>query len=125
MLTDNTIRMLQALLPYMDQEMLQKLLEFVRAEQARLRNTNGMPASAVQALSEAVPDKLMRDIVNDQRHGRSEPGWLPPSKPSGVVTKGTGWTKLPEWPDRTKQFEIFDHMVASQVGGPNDTSKLK
>ena len=36
-----------------------------------------MPASAVKAMVDVVPD--MRGIVEEQRHGRSEPGFFPPS----------------------------------------------
>jgi hypothetical protein len=51
----------------------------------------GMPASAVRAMVDAVPDSLMRSIAGDARR-KSEPGWLKPEtgKP---VEKGSGWVK--------------------------------
>jgi hypothetical protein len=48
-----------------------------------------MPASAVQAMVDVVPD--MRAIVEEQRHGRSEPGgFLGPEK-TVAKEKGSGW----------------------------------
>jgi|SRR5215831_10749093 len=41
-----------------------------------------MPQSAIDDLANAVPDTLMRDVVNDQRRGVSAPGWLPPESTS-------------------------------------------
>jgi hypothetical protein len=49
-----------------------------------------MPQSAVDDLAKAVPDALVRDIVNDNRKGPSVPGWLPPEKPEPRA-KGSGW----------------------------------
>ena len=48
-----------------------------------------LPASAVQAMVDVVPD--MRAIVEEQRHGRSEPGgFLGPEKPR-AKERGSGW----------------------------------
>src|SRR5215831_13557820 len=50
-----------------------------------------MPASAVRAMTDVVDDRLMADIVNDNRHGVPVPSGLAgPSTASGVV-KATGW----------------------------------
>ena len=51
-----------------------------------------MPASAVQDLAKAVPDQLVRDIVADNRHGVSQPGWLKPES-GEPVKRGDGWQK--------------------------------
>ena len=57
-----------------------------------------MPPSAVQDLVRAVGDQQVRDIVNDLRSGRAEPGFLPPAG-AGAKQRGTGWQKpSPEGP---------------------------
>ena len=57
------------LVPYMDTETQMKLLALVRETRVKLAAVEGggPPASAVQAMAEAVPDKLMADIVKDLR----------------------------------------------------------
>jgi hypothetical protein len=48
-----------------------------------------MPNSAIADLVSAVGDQQVRDIVNDLKGGRSEPGWLPPTK-ARPEEKGSG-----------------------------------
>lgn len=50
----------------------------------------GMPASAVKAMVDAVPDLLMRSIVGDNRKGVSDPGWLPEKKADPEKVRGSG-----------------------------------
>src|SRR6266436_8203208 len=47
-----------------------------------------LPASAVKAMCDVVPD--FRGIAQEQKHGRSEPGFLKPTE-AGPVVRGTGW----------------------------------
>jgi hypothetical protein len=47
-----------------------------------------LPASAVKAMVDVVPD--FRGIAQEQKHGRSEPGFLKPTE-AGPVVRGTGW----------------------------------
>jgi hypothetical protein len=80
------------LAPYMNDEQREGLLKLVR----ELKAVDGaaiMPASAVEKMTEAVGDELMRDIVKDLRSGRSEPGFL--AAPTGAPAKerGSGWVK--------------------------------
>jgi hypothetical protein len=79
------------------------------------------------AMREAVPDSLMAGIVADSRRGVSEPASMtatPGAPPPPERPRGTGWAE-PYIPDRTNDFELMDRIVESQVGGPNDTSRLK
>ena len=72
-------------------ELKQGLLAAVREELARVRSGGGaLPQSAVDALTSAVDDRLMADIVADGRRNR-EPGWLPP-KEGPAVERGSGWS---------------------------------
>jgi hypothetical protein len=79
MLTDNQIQRLARLVrlaPHMDREQLEGLSGLVRD----LKAADGaaiMPQSAIEDLVKAVPDKLVREIVNDLKGGRSDPGFLP------------------------------------------------
>jgi hypothetical protein len=51
----------------------------------------GMPASAVKAMVDAVPD--FRGIAAEQRRGVAAPGGFGASvKPQGPVERGTGWS---------------------------------
>jgi hypothetical protein len=94
MLSENEIERVARLVrlaPYMDQEMRGKLLDLVRdlkaADAAAI-----MPQSAIEEMAKAVPDKLVREIVDDHRHGRAEPGFLKPSE-SAPVVRGSGWVE--------------------------------
>jgi hypothetical protein len=78
----------------------------------------GMPASAVRAMVEAVPDSLMRSIVGDHRTV-SQPGGFgePPLQSESKLTiKGRGWQEaVPIGPDpNIKQIDRiaahFDRM---------------
>ena len=112
------------LVPYMDTETQMKLLALVREYKVKLATVEGggMPASAVQAMADAIDDKTMRAIVEEQQHV-SVPGWLPPSKPGESVQRGSGWQSPPKPEDRSRQFAQFDAMVAAMVGGPNEPVK--
>jgi hypothetical protein len=45
-------------------------------------------------MSKAVDDKLMREIVNDQRRGVSQPSSMIPEPPKGEPKpKGSGWVE--------------------------------
>ena len=114
------------LVPYMDTETQMKLLALVRETRVKLAAVEGggLPASAVSAMVEAVPDKLMADIVKDLRKGPGEPGWIKPERSEHVV-RGTGWQSPAKPEDRSRQFAMFDQMVEAMVGGPNDTRKLR
>jgi len=120
------LQRLLRLVPYMDTETQMKLLALVKETRAKLAAVEGggLPASAVSAMVEAVPDKLMADIVNDLRKGPGEPGWIKPERSEPVI-RGSGWQSPPKADDRTRQFAMFDQMVEAMVGGPNDTSKLR
>jgi len=126
MLTNSDLQKLKRyvdLAPYMTAEQQQLLLECIRKlKAAEAQGSSWLPQSAVSDLVQAVPDTLMRDIVNDNRGGPSVPGWLPPPK-SGPVGRGTGWQDPPKAEDRSRQFAVFDAMVAHMVGGPNEPVK--
>jgi hypothetical protein len=47
-----------------------------------------LPASAVRAMVDVVPD--MRGLAQEQRNGRSEPGWLPASPAKGPEERRSG-----------------------------------
>src|SRR5262245_23820500 len=81
----------------MSPEQLLGLWRLVREYRVKLAAAEGigcMPGSAVEALTKCVDDKLMSEIVADQRRGVSPPSGLTtePPTPSPVV-KGTGWLK--------------------------------
>ena len=75
-------------------EQLLELLVIVRRCKEALANGGSlgvMPVSAVQDLAKAVPDDLVQAIVQDQRRGVSDPGWLPPDRPGEPVKRTGGW----------------------------------
>ena len=79
-------------------------------------------------MREAVPDSLMAGIVADSRRGVSDPRSIasaPGAPPPPERPKGTGWQVDVGFPDRSRDFEQMDAIVAGMVGGPNDTSRLK
>ena len=104
-------------------EQRQALLELVRKFKAAECSGSWLPQSAIQKMTDAVPDELMRDIVEDRKRGMTR-GWLPQLK-SEPVHRGSGWQSPPKAEDGSRQFAQFDAMVAHMVGGPNDTSKLR
>ena len=74
----------------MSQEQLLSLLALIRKVRAEFGHRGSMPASAVQAMVDVVDDKQMQQIVQEHRHGRSEPGGLggptaPTERRSGPV----------------------------------------
>jgi len=100
-------------LPREAQEKLLALVRAVLAERAKL-GQGRMPQSSIDEITEAVDNKLMRDIVNDNRRGVSEPGWLPP-KAGGAVKRGTGWVdpgRLEPPPGVEHVDRIADHFAA-------------
>jgi hypothetical protein len=95
-------------------------------EMDRQRAARRNPVQA--AMMAAVPNNLMRDIVNDQRRGASAPSSLastPNAPPTPPPVKGTGWQEHHGFPDRTQQFELVDRMTEAMVGGANDFWKLR
>jgi hypothetical protein len=105
----------------MDREMQAKFLDLIRKLKAAEAQGCGLPASAVAEMEKAVPTELIREIVNDNKR-TSLPGWLPPPKSEPVV-RGSGWQSPPKPEDRSRQFAVFDAMVAHMVGGPNEPVK--
>jgi len=127
MLTDSDLQKLKRyvdLAPYMSLEQRQALLECIRKLKAieAAEAGVGLPASAVVDLTRCVDDKLMRDIVHDNRGGPSQPGWIK-SESGKPVVRGSGWQDPPKPEDRSRQFAVFDAMVAHMVGGPNEPVK--
>jgi len=125
MLSNDDMQRLQRLVnlaPLMTQEMQQGMLDLIRKLKAVEGRACGLPASAIADLERAVPTELVQAIVEDQRHGVGVPGWLPASKSEPVV-RGTGWQSPAKVEDRSRQFEVFDAMVATMVGGPNEPVK--
>ena len=127
MLTNSDLQKLKRyvdLAPYMTTEQRQALLECIRKLKAIEATEQGswLPGSAVSDLAKCVDDKLMRDIVNDLRSGPGQPGWIKPEGGRPVV-RGSGWQDPPKAEDRSRQFEVFDAMVAHMVGGPNEPVK--
>ena len=80
-----------------------------------------MGPSAIRKMAEAVPDTVIRDLVGDVRRGDAHR--IVPQSPS--PERGTGWAPDTPFPDRSREFELMDRIVESQVGGANDTRKLK
>lgn len=110
--------------PYLDRETQQRVLALIREYKPKFAamEAGGMPASAVQAMADAVPDKLVSEIVNDLRSGPGQPGWIK-REPQREVQRGSGWQSPPKPEDRSRQFAMFDAMVAHMVGGPNEPVK--
>ena len=80
-----------------------------------------MPLSAMKALVNAVPDALMRELRSDAL--KPNPVTQGPNPQPTQVKRGSGWVSERGFPDRTKEFELMDRIVASQVGGPNEKVK--
>jgi hypothetical protein len=81
-----------------------------------------MPPSAMKAMVDAVPDAVMKGIRGDAQKPNPVTGYANP-QPTNQVQRGTGWVSERGFPDRTKEFELMDRIVASQVGGPNEKVK--
>jgi hypothetical protein len=116
------LKRLVNLAPLMTEEMQRKLLELIRKLKAIEAQGSMLPNSAIQAMADAVPDDLMRAIVQDNKGGPSVPGWIK-REPQGEVVRGTGWQSPPKPEDHSRQFAQFDAMVAHMVGGPNEPVK--
>jgi hypothetical protein len=73
-------------------ETLLKLWVLTQQFKRRLMAEGCMPVSAIDDLARAVPDKLMSEIVNDQRRGVAAPSGLAgPSEPKEPKVRGSGW----------------------------------
>jgi len=105
------------LMPHLTPELQQKAIQILEAY--------GPAVEAAEAGTTLVDDATIRAIVNEQRRGATPPSSMVPDKGSAPVKRGTGWQPEPKPEDRSNQFAQFDAMVAAQVGGPNDTSKLR
>jgi hypothetical protein len=72
---------------------------FVPAPYQRYDPTEGMrmPPSALRAMVDAVPDRMLRDIVRDNRGAPTGPTTMNPSSqrggPVNVPGSGTGWAR--------------------------------
>lgn len=90
-LTKEQIQAIEAL----PNETAAKLLALIREFKAKfLASANPLPASALDEMVKIVPDRLMRDIVQDQRHGRATPSSLAgPVEPRPAPVRGSGWQK--------------------------------
>jgi hypothetical protein len=84
-----------------------------------------MPANAIKAMCDVVPDRMMADIVREQKAGLSAPSGFGAPGPKGEkpVERGSGWAEPPKAKDRSDEYRIFDAMVAHMVGGPNEPVK--
>jgi hypothetical protein len=97
MLTENQIQRVARLVrlaPHMNKEQVAGLLQLIRDLRAA-DSAGWMPNSAVQTMVDAVGDAQVRDIVNDLKGGRAEPGFLPPDG-SPPKEKGSGWQRPTE-----------------------------
>jgi hypothetical protein len=145
MLTNDVLRRIERLVklaPYLPLEMQQELHGIIRELQAAESREGTMPNSAIADLVEAVPDKLVREVVNDLRtFGRAQPGGFlspekkvpdealrpdPPKEEPSYLRKEPGWQNpTPLGTGSVAQTAIFDEMVSALVGSQNDTSKLR
>jgi len=125
MLSPDFIQRLQRLVsfaPYMDAEMQGKLLELIRDLKAA-EGGGVMPDSAVQAMADAVPDQLVRDIVRDLGKGVAPPSGLTKEERRGPVRRGSGWQTPRDQYRSPHESAVFDELVSHFVGGPNDPVK--
>lgn len=92
MLTNDEIERVARLVrlaPYMDQEMRGKLLELIHDLKAA-DSAGIMPQSAIQQMVDVIDDKTLRVIVEEQKHGRSEPGFMKASPARKPEEKRSG-----------------------------------
>ena len=87
------------ILPYLDLETQQRILAVIQEFKPKFAAMEAGGLPAVDEMAKAVPDDLVRAIVNDNRGGPSQPGWLPPPK-SAPVERGSGWQDPPKAQDR-------------------------
>ena len=123
---DEVLKTVERLLPYLDRERLEAVLALVREYGPKIAaaEAGGMPASAVDEMVKAVPDELVRDIVNDLRKV-PEPGWI---KDGVGDARGAPRENTPLKVERGSPYGTeaqFEAMVNSLVGSANDTSKLR
>jgi hypothetical protein len=138
MLTENQIQRVARLVrlaPYMTVEQREGLLKLVRELQAA-DAAGVMPQSAIQDLVNAVGDAQVRDIVNDLKGGRAQPGWLPPSParpeerrgpPKEVPLEGRRdirWIdQMCDVQDRIDKAERIKGFGSAGLGGPKVLTK--
>jgi|SRR5215471_19955823 hypothetical protein len=94
MLTNDELQRLRRyvdLVPYMSEELRDKLLETIRKLKVAEAQSI-VPQSAVQAMVDCVDDKLMADIVKDLRSGVPSPSGLLKAEP---IVRGSGWQEPP------------------------------
>jgi hypothetical protein len=103
------------------------ILRTIEAFKRQLAISGSLTPNLVREMAEAVPDRLLADIVADSRRGVTPPSSLAstPNAAPAEPKKGSGWQEHVGFPDRSRQFELMDRIVESQVGGPNDTRKLR
>jgi len=83
-----------------------------QAELAKEARERGLPEYVVEA-SRAVPDSLVRDLVNDFRRGPSLPSSMAQKGPAPEVKRGTGWQA--DVPLRQPPgVDLIDRMVKGQ-----------
>jgi hypothetical protein len=60
----------------------------------KMEQVGCMPPSAVKAMTDAIPDQMMADIVREQRRGLSAPSSIAgPGEPRPAPVRGSGWDK--------------------------------
>jgi hypothetical protein len=121
----------------LSQEELLKLWVLARQARAEMRGSGCMPPSAVQDLVKAVGDKQVRDIVNDLRSGRAEPGFIKPGE-KVEMERGSGWQKpiplsgppgvaicdqMMDVQDRIDRVERAKGFGSAGLGGPKVVTK--
>src|SRR5262249_4614575 len=104
------------MMPHLDAETQQEVIRMVEAWGPRIE--------AAESGTTLVDDATIRAIVADRQRGIGPSSMVPQKGPSQPVVRGSGWVE-PKVEDRSRQFAFMDDLVASMVGGPNDTSKLK
>ena len=103
MLMDNP-----SLLRELSLEQLGIVRDLVKQERA---SRCGLPVSVMDDLVRAVPDKLVRDLVNDFRKSPAGPGIVPEEKP---VKKGTGWVQSPGLENSIPGLKYVDQLCDVQ-----------
>jgi hypothetical protein len=99
------------MLQHLPPEMLKRVHQLVKAEQARMRNSP-MPQSVVDDLTACVDDKLMADIVKDFRRTPPSPGMLP--EKSVPVKRGSGWIDSVPLDNSVPGLKYIDQMCDVQ-----------
>jgi hypothetical protein len=99
-------------------EQLVGLWRLVREFRLKLMGAGPLPISAIEEMEKITPDRLMSDIVNDNRKAGGVPapsGLIPDEKREVAVERGSGWQKPTplEPPSGIKYVDqIADHFAA-------------